>query len=360
VKNTFIDAGNDFFTVNMANIVNSVNTGGYPMTEIEVTATAGNDSKSVTILAADITADKAFDVGNQLSLPATNIEGANNTGFLYTLSVSANNAIYTTGNTASNSTDTVHMTNSKLIASNVSAGLGGANGDAITFSWVIENFALLNQFTNGEGSVFNVQLREKIPTANAQGLIAYPAAFSDAIGAEVAVNVTMAVGVTGYTHEFIGLKYGRIYSVAITTNSEVYNVTPATSYAEGPVYDATDVVPHTKPTIEVASDGNGGNGKIVSISSNGSELQTTFALDSSASNSGITDLTTTIVNSTTVVYNNGNPPFTLYNDVNGNELLLKSTAAYTPVGGDNFLIVTENNAGASISLNGNPLGLSSN
>jgi hypothetical protein len=124
------------------------------------------------------------------------------------------------------------------------------------------------------------------------------------------------------------------------------------------VNDATGVVPHTKPTIEVASDGNGGNGKIVSISSNGSLLETTFALDSSATNSGITDLTTLITNSTVGVYAGGNPPFTLYNDVNGNEASLKSTAAYTPAGGANFLIVTENNAGASISLNGNPLGLS--
>lgn len=360
VKNTFIDsANNEFFTVNMANIVNSVNNGGYPMTEIVVTAT-GNDTQSVTIALADIAVDKAFDAGNALGLPATNNEGANNAGFLYTLSVSANNAVYTTGNTASSSTSTVHMTNTKLIASSVSASLGGANGDAITFSWQIPDFASLNEFTNGTGSRFDLQLQEKIPTEDDEGNIAYPAEFYN-VGAVVEKDINGTVhanGFSSYSHEFTGLRYGTIYSVAITTNSKLYDVNPDVSYSEGPVNDATGVVPHTKPTIEVASDGNGGNGKIVSISSNGSLLETTFALDSSATNSGITDLTTLITNSTVGVYAGGNPPFTLYNDVNGNEASLKSTAAYTPAGGANFLIVTENNAGASISLNGNPLGLS--
>ena len=354
VKNTLVIGGSDFFTVNMANIVNSVNNGGYPMTEIVVTAT-GNDTQSVTIALADIAVDKAFDGGDQLSLPATNNEGLNNAGFLYTLSVSANNAVYTTGNTASSSTSTVHMSHTKLIASGVSASLGGANGDAITFSWSVQDFASFNEFTNGVGYAFDLQLQEKIPTADAEGNIAYPAAFSN-VGA--VVNVNIASGVTAYTHQFTELRYGTIYSVAITTNSELYDVNPDVSYSEGPVNDATGVVPHTKPTIEVASDGNGGNGKTVSISSNGSSLETTFALDSSATNSGITDLTTLITNSTVGVYAGGNPPFTLYNDVNGNEASLKSIAAYTPAGGANFLIVTENNAGASISLNGNPLGLS--
>lgn len=354
VKNTLVIGGSDFFTVNMANIVNSVNNGGYPMTEIVVTAT-GNDTQSVTIALADIAVDKAFDGGDQLSLPATNNEGLNNAGFLYTLSVSANNAVYTTGNTASSSTSTVHMSHTKLIASGVSASLGGANGDAITFSWSVQDFASFNEFTNGVGYAFDLQLQEKIPTEDAEGNIAYPAAFSN-VGA--VVNVNIVSGTTSYSNQFIGLRYGTIYRVAITTNSELYDVNPATSYSEGPVNDASDVVPNTKPTIEVASDGNGGNGKIVSISSNGSALETTFALDSSATNSGITDLTTNIVNSTGNKYAGGNPPFTLYNDVNGNEASLKSIAAYTPAGGANFLIVTENNAGASISLNGNPLGLS--
>jgi hypothetical protein len=368
VKNTLVIEGTNFFTVNMTNnmmtnIGDFVNNGGYDMTAIEVTATGNNpaelrDTQSVTIDLADIAADKAFDGTNQLSLPATNAGGANNAGFLYTLSVSANNAIYTAGNPASSSTSTVHMTNSKLIASNVSAGLGGANGDAITFSWEIPDFASFNQFTNGVGYAFNLQLQEKIPTENAQDVIAYPADFSNVVGAEATPDVNIVSGTTSYSNQFIGLRYGTIYRVAITTNSELYDVNPATSYSEGPAYDASDVVPNTKPTIEVASDGNGGNGQIVSISSNGSALETTFALDSSATNSGITDLTTNIVNSTGNKYAGGNPPFTLYNDVNGNEASLKSIAAYTPAGGANFLIVTENNAGASISLNGNPLGLS--
>jgi hypothetical protein len=330
------------------------------MTEVVVTATAGNDSKSITI-DFDISADHVFDGDNQLSLPATNIGGANNAGFLYTLSVSTNNAVYTTGNVAGSSTSTVHMTNTKLIASNVSAVLGGANGDAITFNWNIQNFASFNEFTHGDGCAFNLQLLSKIPTEGELAVIAYPADFSPELGDVSLVDVALVSGTTSYSHEFTGLRYGTIYSVAITTNSKTYDVTPATLYLEGPVYDATGVVPNTKPTIEVLGTG---NSRVIRISSNGSSLGTTFALDSSASVNGITDLTDEIVNSTLNQYPGGNPPFTLYQYFQGFDTIgtiaeLKSQVlGYAPTGGDNFLLVTENDAGASISLNGNPLGLS--
>ena len=361
VKNTLVVANSNYFTVNIASVVNSVNTGGYDISEIVVTM-SGNDSQSITVDLANINNDVVFNGVNQLNLPATNELGANNSGYEYTLSVSANNAIYTENNTPSSSTSTIHVTNTLLTASNISATLNSS--DSITFTWDVPDFNSLNQFTNGDGSNFNLQLQEKVPTEDGgTNEVSYPASFSN-VGSPVNVNIVS--GTTSYSQAFADLRYGTIYSVAITTNSEQYDVNPSVSHATGPVNDATGLVPHTKPTVEVV-DGVG-DAKTVTIKSNGLVLDTSISLDSGSSDP-VKDLSTELTASTTAAVRGagnsfvtgGNPAFTLYKDANGDMAELVSSISYTPTGGDNYLLITENSGtygGATVLLNGNPLGLS--
>jgi hypothetical protein len=361
VKNTLVVANSNYFTVNIANVVNSVNTGGYDMSEIVVTM-SGNDSQSITVDLANINNDVVFNGVNQLNLPATNELGANNSGYQYTLSVSANNAVYTENNTSSSSTSTIHVTNTLLTASNISATLNSSN--SITFTWDVPDYDSLNQFTNGDGSNFNLQLQEKVPTEDGgTNEVSYPASFSN-VGS--LVNVNIVSGTTSYSQAFADLRYGTIYSVAITTNSEQYDVNSSVSHATGPVNDATGLVPHTKPTVEVV-DGVG-DAKTVTIKSNGLVLDTSISLDSGSSDP-VKDLSTELTASTTAAVRGagnsfvtgGNPAFTLYKDANGDMAELVSSISYTPTGGDNYLLITENSGtygGATVLLNGNPLGLS--
>jgi len=143
-----------------------------------------------------------------------------------------------------------------------------------------------------------------------------------------------------------GLLLGSEYKLVITaTSKDTY--ASASAPIPMPAVESPTSTLIAKPFLDVTSG-------VITISSNGSELDDSFILSTQGNEWAIQNIKTSLVLSEPNAYGNNNPPFTQYRDVNDSVVgSLKSTVTPSNFnGGGNYLALTENDSGATIKLNG--------
>ena len=112
-----------------------------------------------------------------------------------------------------------------------------------------------------------------------------------------------------------------------------------------------DRVPYSKPTVTW-------NGTTMQIASNGSALDDTIMINSltpTANNNGVVSHTTELLASVSALFGGLSPPFTTYTAFGGAPAQLYSTSVRRSSG--NYILITENSAGASVVLSGTGVGV---
>jgi len=369
IKNTHITATS--FTVDLSEF--EIVHNGYPITGVRVDATPntpGATTTTTTISSANFT---SLQDGPSIGLP-TILEVADADKFNYTISFTPVNDVYgySADNNNSITVTDVHFTHTDLSINDNAAGItsvisnsSAPDGTAdITYSWSILDFQTNHSLSRG--TKFNLTLLEKVPTLNnSTNQVAYPDEFSEVESEVVVVTYdTDVVLTTDYSHTFTGLRLGTQYQLQIDVHSNNWNDVNMSERHTVAVSQTTYVQPAAKPSITIVS-----ANQTLSIDSNGAELGQTFSV--TAGEDPIVNLTASVTSSTTKSTTNpnqpwyleGNPPFTLYKVVTATDDTqtvtylpsLSSTISFTP---SDYLVFTENDKGATVSLNGTILGLS--
>jgi hypothetical protein len=213
VQRTLLSAANtDKFTVNLKDIAFA--NGGYDVKTVDVKMERANgDSKTVIVAIEDIANDVVFDDDDMWTLiKNSTTEAALN----WKLSVSANNDVYTSGNTAVSTVGyDVRLSTAKLEATGFTVTTRSDDSvlgiNDIKCSWDIPS-----AYKYTEGTNFRLELYEKMPTEQDNGTIAYPDEFS--------LKAVQVVSASTTSHTFNSTYLGSKYKVELTTNSKMYGV----------------------------------------------------------------------------------------------------------------------------------------
>ena len=237
VQRTLLSAANtDKFTVNLKDI--QTDNGGYGITSFDVAMERANGDRKAVNLPIPLKAinnDVVFDGNNDIwSL----IENSTTEADLdWKLLVTANNAAYTSGNTA---VDTgafnVRLSTAKLEATGFTVETRSDDStlgiNDIKCSWAIPTDY---KYTNGTS--FRLELYEKMPTEQNDGTIVHPTDFS--------LKEVKVLSDSTTSHTFNSTYLGSKYKVELTTNSEMHGVA---NPLKNPV-PARDYMPSTNVTV---------------------------------------------------------------------------------------------------------------
>lgn len=325
----------------------------YALTGIKVTATA----KAGTNAGTRVILDGSFNSGQSIPVTPPAV-GATGHGVLdyhnYDLSFEALNAVYSQDVTrAITTTSPAHVTNAVLAIPAVT-GEVNVGQRQITYEWSVPDWTTDTTAQYPKGTTFDWVRTECAPTKNANGAadgaISYPQdSDADLYTASASGQIDMVAGTTAYTSVQQDLRDGTKYKFKIYANAKAYHTgnSPQGGYSVSFV-DIAGKQPYSKPSVSVS-------GSVIQIKSNGNSLNETIMISAVNSNLAIQDISTAMTNSTSdaaaaAYYPGGNPPFTFfYNGTHFNDELT-STATIGTAG--NYLVLSENDAGATIKLEG--------
>jgi len=324
----------------------------YAITGIKVTATAiaGGDTGETTISAAGLNNNW---IVTGVTTPANGVTGHGQLNYHnYNLSFEAINAVYPAdASRAITTTSPVHVTNTVLAIPAVT-GTVDVGQKQITYEWSVPNWTTLATAQYPIGTSFDWVRTECAPTLNANGAadgaITYPQSNGEYLYIQSDNgSFDMVVGQTAYTSVQSGLRDGTKYKFKVTANAKAYH-TEVTPIGYNPSFvDIDGKQPYSKPSISV-------DGGEIQISSNGDSLNETIMISAVNTQLAIQDISTAINDSTQPLnangyYAAGNPPFTsFYNGSDYQDLVSTATVGTT----DNYLVLSENDAGATIKLEG--------
>jgi len=327
----------------------------YAITGIKVTATAiaggntGERTISVQVLHGEWNVDG-------VTTPSVGTVGHGQLNYHnYNLSFEAINAVYpANANRAITTTSPAHVTNTVLAIPSVT-GEVNVGQKQITYTWSVPDWTTPTTAQYPIGTTFDWVRTECAPTKNANGAINGAITYPQSNGADLyspSASGSIDMVATGQTADYTsvqsGLRDGTKYKFKVTANAEAYHTgnTPQAGYVPSFV-DIAGKQPYSKPSIHV-------DGSTIQIKSNGNSLNETIMISAVNSHLAIQDISTGINTSTQPVnangyYAAGNPPFTsFYNGATFEELISTATVGTA----DNYLVLSENNAGATIKLKG--------
>jgi hypothetical protein len=174
---------------------------------------------------------------------------------------------------------------------------------------------------------------------------------------------------TDNTINLTGLRNGTRYKIDVTAHSRQYHDEGPTM-ASAVTSESANRIPYKKPTISwTNADGSttattySASNKYMRIASNGSALDDTIMINSlsNVGNFGVVSHKTALLGSTQSLYGGSNtsiaPPFTDYITSTGSVDQLYSTSMRTNGLATNYILITENSAGATVDINGTVVGV---
>lgn len=374
VDNTFIGDGGIFNMIlpTQANLLQYFTLGhGYDDTRetdgnlgITVTATSKDTNlpeKSKTQILSGSLSDVSF--GGLDELLTVNA-GVNNS-YLYDLTFTPTNQVYNIAadNAAVSGDNAVHLTTDRIAPINFTS-FPSTSGDAsIKYKWSLPNYVTNNKYTKPSNSTsILLTILGDTPTEKDTHEIAYTNVYSAVTNGVSDTIQTNNSGDLDYSYTFDGLIYGTKYSASVKMESTTYSPIEENIYGVAVEVDVdAGKIPSAKPDINASAD-------VITILNNGSELDNSFILKPDVGgHTSIVDMSATMRESTqqtarvaftgseTASYIAGIATFDTYIDMNG--LLATISARAEVTYGTNYFMVTENTVGASMKLNGNPLGL---
>lgn len=368
--NLVVTASHNKLEVNPTNL--SVSTGGYPTVGMKVHATnvSGSASTTVNIL-----------LNTPAELFSTIIGDGARADHEYILTFTPYNAVYQYDDTdgvgytpapVSTTADShAHATNTLLFSTPTFDSANTTDGGKLSYTVTTPNWESDGNWQYTRGTTISYIVSSCAPTqATAGGLITYPGD-GDTYTAPTEEESQNLVAGTDNTINLVGLRNGTRYKIAVTAHSREYHdedeglIMPA-----DPPSSVEGNIPYTKPTISwtnaagttTATATATASNNYMRIASNGSALDDTIMINSlsNVDNLGVVSHKAALLLSTEALYGGTNSsiavPFTDYITSTGSvaQLYSKSQRSGT---NNNYILITENLAGASIDISGQVVGV---
>ena len=358
IKKTYVGNGN--FTINLNGVSDYItNNSSYGSTGVRVTATAGSGGDQQNVNVATVNFDGNIEFSGSNALVVSSNSG--NNGYIYTIKLTAYNSVYPKGRSGAttNTMGDVHIT-THLIDINPIGISGAVTNNSIKFTWGVNDYESLYKYTNpviNDTMKASLRLFVDTPTQNATtNEVDFTGIFNVSDTGEVAISTDLELQKT-----YTDLYKGSIYKLEVTVKSQEYNVSGASELSTtAKVSGGSTTV--SKPEISTV-------GNILRITSCGSALDNTIMLTPNNDSTSVVSYETELASSTasgnasngdgSAYVDGGSAQFVEYKDTASNIQTMYSTVTIAGLSDNtSYLIITENGSGATISLTGNPLSLS--
>jgi hypothetical protein len=354
----------------------SVSTGGYPTVGMKVSATnvsgtSGTHTINVPLTNATYTPTELFN-----SIVGSGAQDDHE----YILTFTPYNAVYQFDHTDGVGYDPApvstadgehaHATNAKLPSTPIFVSANTTDGGKLSYTVNTPNWVFDGNWQYTRGTTISYIVSSCAPTQTiAGGLITYPGdGDGDTYTAPTEAESQDLVAGTANTINLEGLRNGTKYKIAVTAHSKQY-------HDEGPTMAAAPSsvegdIPYTKPTISWTNAAGTTTGTTYSasnnymrIASNGRALDDTIMINSlsNVDNLGVVSHKAALLTSTETLYGGANSsiavPFTDYITSTGSVAQLYSKSQRSTGTNNNYILITENLAGASIDISGQVVGV---